>query len=306
MNLLAALAAPLALAWLLWATAALWIGGPASGALAGLRAVLPLFATGWALARVRPLRRAIGVAMLAPAAVTVWWLSLEPSNDRDWLRDVAHPPHARIEGDLFGHEKGAFTGAHESRPGRFELANGGTILLDEVGELPFELQAKLLSVIQEGEFQRLGSRHPQKTDVRIIAATNRDLHKEMREGRFRTDLYYRLSVFPIEIPPLRDRREDIPLLTSFFITQRNRRLGRNVDSVSESAMETLMAYDWPGNIRELENVLERGIILSPNRELILSEQFEHAQAPLPRPEGPLRQSLKKIEGKHEDPVVRCQ
>ena len=209
--------------------------------------------------------------------------------------DCTTLPTGLMESELFGHEKGAFTGAHESKPGRFELADGATVFLDEVGELPIGLQGKLLRVIQEGEFQRLGGRQVQQVDVRIIAATNRDLHSEMREGRFRSDLYYRLGVFPLEIPPLRDRREDIPLLTSFFVSQRSKALGKKVDSISIATRDALTAYDWPGNIRELQNVLERAIIMSPGRELILPEELRYTQ-PSPRGvEGALRRNLKEFE-----------
>jgi PAS domain S-box-containing protein len=211
--------------------------------------------------------------------------------------DCTTLPPGLIESELFGHEKGAFTGAHAPKPGRFEVADGGTLFLDEVGELPLELQGKLLRVIQEGEFQRLGGRQAKKVDVRIIAATNRELHSEIREGRFRSDLYYRLSVFPIEIPPLRDRRDDIPLLTTFFISQRSRALGKKVESVTKATMDALMAYDWPGNIRELQNVTEHALILSPGRDLVLPEKLGNARALARAPGGALRQDLKGIERK---------
>jgi transcriptional regulator with GAF, ATPase, and Fis domain len=178
------------------------------------------------------------------------------------------------------------------------LADGGTIFLDEIGELPLELQAKLLRVIQEGEFQRLGGKRAQHVDVRIIAATNRDLHQEMRAGRFRSDLYYRLSTFPIEIPPLRDRREDIPLLTSFFVSDRSRALGKYVESVPKAATNSLIAYDWPGNVRELQNVCEQAIILSPRSEFILPEWFPGTDAPRSDARGSTRTDLKSIERKH--------
>jgi PAS domain S-box-containing protein len=176
-------------------------------------------------------------------------------------------PAGLIESELFGHERGAFTGALARKIGRFELADRGTLFLDEVGEIPLDLQTKLLRVLQEGEFERLGSTRTQKVNVRIIAATNRDLHKEVREGRFRSDLYYRLNVFPIEVPPLRDRKEDLPLLVAHFIRKHTTALGRRVDRVSARSMELLERYSWPGNIRELEHVIERGIILSPGPTL---------------------------------------
>jgi transcriptional regulator with GAF, ATPase, and Fis domain len=182
-------------------------------------------------------------------------------------------PAALIESELFGHEKGAFTGASQAKPGRFELADQGTLLLDEIGELEPALQAKLLRVIEDGEIQRLGSTATRKVEVRLIAATNRDLRREMREGRFRSDLYYRLSVFPIELPPLRDRREDIPLLVWHFIQSRQRALGRTIRKIPKAAMATLQTYEWPGNVRELQNVVERAMILSDGPILHVEEAF---------------------------------
>jgi transcriptional regulator with GAF, ATPase, and Fis domain len=193
-------------------------------------------------------------------------------NDRPLIKiDCATLPAGLIESELFGHEKGAFTGAHEAKVGRFELATGGTVFLDEIGELPLDLQAKLLRVLQESEFQRLGSNAVQKVDVRVIAATNRDLRNEMREGRFRSDLYYRLSVFPIECPPLRERRNDIPLLVSFFLSRCRDTLGKKVDFVAKASMDALVAYDWPGNVRELQNVIERAVILCSGDTLTVEE-----------------------------------
>lgn len=172
--------------------------------------------------------------------------------------------------ELFGHEKGAFTGAFQRKIGRFELANGGTLLLDEVGELPLHLQPKILRVLQEGEFERLGGNKTIKTDVRLIAATNRDLKKMIAEGTFREDLYFRLNVFPIYNIPLRERKDDIPLLVKFFIQKYNQKTGRKVTHVSSEDMEVLMKYNFPGNIRELENIIERAIILSKGEELNLT------------------------------------
>jgi PAS domain S-box-containing protein len=170
-------------------------------------------------------------------------------------------PANLVESELFGHEKGAFTGATAQRRGRFEAAQNGTLFLDEVGELPPEVQVKLLRVLQEHEFERVGGSQTIKANARIIAATNRDLYREVQEGRFRADLFYRLNIFPIQVPPLRERREDIPLLARSFVAKFSGRLGKRIDGVSESTMQRLMNYDWPGNVRELENILERATIL---------------------------------------------
>ena len=182
-------------------------------------------------------------------------------------------PNSLIESELFGHEKGAFTGAITKKIGRFELADGGTIFLDEVGDLPIELQAKLLRVLQDQEFERLGSSTTITTDARVIAATNRDLDQLIEQGEFRPDLYYRLGVFPIRAPALRERRGDIPLLVWFFISELQHRLGREFDEVSAHTMDALTAYDWPGNVRELKNIVERAMILSPTSVLELGDWF---------------------------------
>jgi len=181
--------------------------------------------------------------------------------------DCAALPSHLIESELFGHEKGAFTGAVSAQMGRFELADGATIFLDEIGELPLELQSKLLRVLQEGEFERLGNPHTLPVDVRVIAATNRDLETEIQEGRFRQDLYYRLSVYPITLPPLRKRKEDIPLLVESFVQKVGRKLGKHITSIPQSMMDALQQYSWPGNVRELENVIERSIINAHNNVL---------------------------------------
>jgi two-component system response regulator HydG len=172
-------------------------------------------------------------------------------------------PATLIESELFGHERGAFTGAIEKRIGKFEQAHGGTIFLDEIGDMSPETQVKLLRVLQEKEIERIGGRDTIKIDVRIIAATNRNLEKEMAEGRFRMDLFYRLNVFPIVLPALRERKEDIPLLAAHFLQHFSRKTGKPVNSISSAAMEKLLLYNWPGNIRELENVMERSVLLAP-------------------------------------------
>jgi transcriptional regulator with GAF, ATPase, and Fis domain len=182
-------------------------------------------------------------------------------------------PSTLIESELFGHEKGAFTGAIKQKAGRFELAHGGTIFLDEVGDLPVELQAKLLRVLQDQKFERLGSSTTRTVDVRVIAATNRDLDQLIEQGEFRADLYYRLGVFPIRAPTLRERRGDIPLLVWFFVSELQHRLGKTFDEVSARAMAVLKAYDWPGNVRELRNIIERAMILSPSTVLELDDWF---------------------------------
>lgn len=167
-----------------------------------------------------------------------------------------------IESELFGHERGSFTGATERRVGKFELANNGTLFLDEIGEMPLELQVKLLRALQEKEIERIGGRATIKVDARIIAATNRDLEKLMDEGKFRSDLYYRLNIFPINLPPLRNRREDIPSLASHFILRFSKKAGKKIHTFSNKALQELIQYDWPGNIRELEHLIERSVLLA--------------------------------------------
>jgi transcriptional regulator with GAF, ATPase, and Fis domain len=188
--------------------------------------------------------------------------SLSPRHARPMVAlNCAALPATLVESELFGREKGAYTGALTRQIGRFELADRSTLFLDEIGELPPELQAKLLRVLQEGHFERLGSSKPIKADVRIIAATNRDLEKAVKEGRFREDLYYRLNVFPITVPPLRDRREDIPLLVTTFAKDIVRTLGKTIDAIPRSTLAELQRYSWPGNVRELRNVVERALIV---------------------------------------------
>ena len=206
-------------------------------------------------------------------------------------------PASLIESELFGHEKGAFTGATAKKMGRFELAEGGTIFLDEIGELPLELQAKLLRVLQEGEFERLGSSITQRVNVRVIAATNRNLKQEVEEGRFRSDLYFRLSVFPIDLPPLRERTEDIPLLAWYFITKKQAGLGKSITKIPKGIMESFISYGWPGNIRELENVIERAVILTHGTTLSLNDSLG---MPAHKEQAPQQEvsNLDEVERKH--------
>jgi transcriptional regulator with GAF, ATPase, and Fis domain len=180
-------------------------------------------------------------------------------------------PVQLIESELFGHEKGSFTGALEKRIGKFEVADGGTIFLDEIGELPLEVQAKLLRVLQEKEFERLGGKSTVRSDVRIVAATNRDLEKEVEQGKFRPDLFFRINVFPILVPPLRERKEDIPLLVKYFIDKYSKKIGKEVKSIKKNDLDMLMNYSWPGNIRELEHIIERAIIVSEGSNLNLEK-----------------------------------
>jgi formate hydrogenlyase transcriptional activator len=188
---------------------------------------------------------------------------LSPRRERTFIRlNCAAIPTGLLESELFGHEKGAFTGAIARKVGRFELAHQGTLFLDEVGDIPLELQPKLLRVLQEQEFEPLGSSKTIKVDVRLVAATNRDLAALVGEGRFRSDLYYRLNVFPIVLPPLRERRDGIPSLVRHFTQQFARRMGKRILSIPQKTMDSLVKYHWPGNVRELQNVIERAVILS--------------------------------------------
>jgi transcriptional regulator with GAF, ATPase, and Fis domain len=203
-------------------------------------------------------------------------------------------PSNLIESELFGHEKGAFTGAQSRRLGRFEVADGATLFLDEIGELPLELQPKLLRVIEDGEFERLGSSETRKADVRIIAATNRDLQAEVQKGAFREDLWYRLNIFPITMPPLRERLDDIPLLVNFYIDRISRRLGKDIKMVPAGVMDALRQYHWPGNVRELENVLERSVINSSGPKLRLVDELKKPRKDTPRAD----QTLEHVERDH--------
>ena len=196
--------------------------------------------------------------------------NLSRRKDRVMVKvDCSSLPSTLIENELFGREKGAYTGALTKQVGRFELANGSTLFLDEIGELPVELQAKLLRVVQEGQFERLGSPRTVSVDVRIIAATNRDLAGRVKEGLFRQDLYFRLNVFPIHVPPLRERQEDIPLLTWRFVRELERRMGKKIESIPRKTMELLQCYPWPGNVRELRNVVEQALIVTSGSQLNL-------------------------------------
>jgi chemotaxis protein methyltransferase CheR len=218
--------------------------------------------------------------------------ALSVRKDRALVKmNCAALPSNLIESELFGHEKGAFTDAKSRRLGRFEIANGTTLFLDEIGELPLELQPKLLQVIETGEFERLGSSDTIKVDVRIIAATNRNLEAEVRKGAFREDLWYRLNIFPITMPPLRERREDIPLLVNYFIDKISKRLGKTISLVPMNVMAALRSYHWPGNIRELENVLERAVINSSGPKLHLVDELKRPNKALT----PANRSLADVE-----------
>ena len=220
-----------------------------------------------------------------------------------------------VESELFGHVKGAFTGAIANREGRFKLADGGTIFLDEVGELPQETQVKLLRVLQEQEFEPIGSSKTIKVNVRVLAATNRNLQELVREGKFRADLFYRLNVVPLRVPGLRERASDIPLLAKFFVQKFAKKFGKQIKSINDEAMRWLTNYSWPGNIRELQNVIERAVILSPGKTLILAEELHgvrkgvHATAASGEPivttlEGPYEGSLDAVERRHIESVLK--
>jgi formate hydrogenlyase transcriptional activator len=212
-------------------------------------------------------------------------------------------PTGLMESELFGHEKGAFTGAISQRIGRFELANGGSVFLDEIGEIPLEVQPKLLRVLQEREFERLGGSRTFRTDARLIAATNRDLEAIVGEQKFRSDLYYRLNVFPIRLPPLRERAADIPLLVRHFVHQFARRMGKTIETIPSETMDALVRYHWPGNIRELQNVVERAVILTPGSVLNvavgeLTSRSKQSPAPKPRVRKDMQSVLDETERRH--------
>lgn len=211
-------------------------------------------------------------------------------------------PANLIESELFGREKGAFTGAHARQLGRFEIASRGTIFLDEIGELPLDLQAKLLRVLQEGEFERLGSGKTVKVDIRVIAATARDLSQEVRNRQFRQDLFYRLNVFPITLPPLRLRGQDIALLAEYFVKKYGRRMNKNIQSIPQNAIDKMLKYSWPGNIRELEHLIERSMIISPQNSFLLADESMTMSATIPT--GDNGEDLASIERNYIKKVLR--
>jgi formate hydrogenlyase transcriptional activator len=228
--------------------------------------------------------------------------NLSPRRDRPLVRvNCAAISAGLVESELFGHVKGAFTGATERRVGRFEHANGGTLFLDEVTELPLDSQSKLLRVLQEQEFEPVGSNRTVKVDVRVLAASNRNLAEAVRDGRFRMDLYYRLLVIPVEVPSLRERREDIPSLAAHFVARLARQFGRRVNRISEQTMRQLMAYDWPGNVRELENFLARAIVLSPGE--VLDARLDTVAMPEGSTVQSQPQSLEDAERRHIESVL---
>lgn len=214
--------------------------------------------------------------------------------------DCTTLPATLAESELFGRERGAFTGSDTRQIGRFELADGGTMFLDEIGEMPLELQSKLLRVIQDGEFERLGNPRTIKIDIRIIAATNRNLAEEVKNGKFREDLFYRLNVFPITMPPLRQRREDIPLLVNHFVAKFNKKIGKNIESVSKDTLKSLQEYHWPGNVREVESVIERAVIISQGAVLQVLDRFDASR----RTEKPVVQELKALVELEHDHILQ--
>ena len=221
---------------------------------------------------------------------------LSPRKDRPLIMvNCAALPANLVESELFGREKGAFTGADTRRIGRFEVANGSTICLDEIGELPLEIQAKLLRVIQHSEFERLGSSHTTKVDVRIVATTNRDLEEEVRTGMFRQDLYYRLNVFPITVPPLRQRTVDIPLIVQAFVQRYAKKFRKEITSIPKETMAILQEYPWPGNVRELESIIERAVILCPGPVLQLADKLELS---------PLQSSMGTLEETERNQILK--
>ena len=221
-----------------------------------------------------------------------------PRGDRSLVKlNCAAIPTGLLESELFGHERGSFTGAIAQKIGRLELAHQGSLFLDEIGDIPLELQPKLLRVLQEREFERLGSTRTQKVDVRIVAATHRDLEGMILEKQFRSDLYYRVNVFPIHVPPLRERPDDIPLLVQHFVQQATRKMRKTIDTIPSETVDALIQYRWPGNIRELENVIERAVILSPGPVLRLSPPDLKSQI-TPGQRTDRHQTLEEVERNH--------
>ena len=228
--------------------------------------------------------------------------NLSPRKDKALVKvNCASLPSGLIESELFGHEKGAFTGALARKIGRFELANGGTIFLDEIGDLPLDLQSKLLRVLQEGEFERVGGSNSIKVDVRVIAATNRDLDLAVEEGRFRQDLFYRLNVFPLYLPSLRERRDDIPILVRYFAMKYGAKFGKKIETIPQKVLDSLQAYSWPGNIRELENIIERAVIISIGSKLDLGEWLPKLGV---SPHGTRVPTLEELERQHIMEVLK--
>jgi formate hydrogenlyase transcriptional activator len=226
-----------------------------------------------------------------------------PRKSRSMIKvNCAALPAHLIESELFGHERGSFTGAIERRIGKFEQANGGTLFLDEIGEMPSDLQVKLLRALQEREIERIGGKSPIKLDVRIIAATNRDLEKEVAEGRFRNDLYYRLNTFPILLPELKDHKEDIPLLASHFIHRLAGKTGRKITGISKEALQDMLLYDWPGNIRELEHLIERSMLLSDG-ETLKQIQLPRSKSANPPPVGKNEFVIRKMEENEREYIM---
>jgi formate hydrogenlyase transcriptional activator len=229
---------------------------------------------------------------------------LSPRQNRTFVKlNCAAIPTGLLESELFGHERGAFTGAITQKVGRFELAQNGTLFLDEVGDIPPELQPKLLRALQEQEFERLGSTRTIRVDVRVVAATNHDLAQMVAEGRFRSDLYYRLNVFPVVLPPLRERKDDIPKLARHFTQRFSRRMGRRIETIPAAVMDALVRYSWPGNIREMQNVIERSVILSrgPALEIPLSELKQQAKSAL----ADFSSSLSTLEDAEREHILRA-
>jgi formate hydrogenlyase transcriptional activator len=282
------------------------------------------------IGRSAPLRELLSRIDIVAAAPTTVLITGETGTGKELIARAIHDRSPRrerplvkvncaalsaglVESELFGHVKGAFTGALSARTGRFELADGGTIFLDEIGELPHETQVKLLRVLQEQEFEPVGSSQTRRVDVRVIAATNRNLEEAVAERRFRADLFFRVNVFPIRVPSLRERREDIPLLAHFFIGRMAREMGKRVEGIAPQAIERLVAYDWPGNVRELENIIERAMVLAkgPLLELapdsLLAAAEPSGSAPAAPSASPTPGNLQDVQKQHILRVLeRCE